>query len=314
MVDFDRATRPQGLVRVAAPARVLGTRVTGFVSAGVAMADTRMLARMGFSSLLSNSQVLKSVQVVDSYDRNYRANFAQAIGVAPASYNPDSAWLSASYRTRLPVNTDMDLVVDQAYNGIGTQLDYRSQAWTYQFQVGSMSEHSGYLGNSGTGALSLGSSSTHWTSLGLERWISDQISLVAQFGQAYTSVQNHAFSMIQTDPVVASQTWRIGVRTSPGWRDRDQLQISIADPVHITRGHATISAVTDYQYEMDPDGNIQAKPVVSTERINLARTHQQRVLALNYQQDIDTRSRLVLSSTMVPGGYRFGINYNYLFK
>lgn len=314
MVDFDRASRPQGTVRVAVPAQYLGTRITGFVSAGPAMADSKMLARMGFSNLLNNSQVLQSVQVLDSYDRNYRANFAQAIGVAPVLYNPDSAWLPSSYRTRLALDRHLDLVVDQAYNGIGTQLDYQSGRWVYQLQVGSMSEHSGYLMNSGSGALSLGSSSTVWSTLGLERWITDRIRLVAQFGQAHTSVRNNALSMIQTDPVIASQTWRLGIKALDVFRDRDQLQVGIADPVHITRGHARITAVTDYAYESDSDGNTIAVPIVSSERINLARTQPQRVLALNYQQDIDNKSRFMLSSTWMPGGYRIGASYNYLFK
>jgi hypothetical protein len=315
MVDFDRATQPQGTVRVATTAMKLGSAATsGFVSAGAAAADSRILARMGFNTLLTDSKILQRVQVVDDYDRNYSANFAQAIGAVPVLYNADAAWLASSYRTRLPMTSNFDLVVDQAHNGIATQLDYRHQAWTYQFQVGSLSEHTGYLGNSGSGALSLGSSATVWTTIGLERSLSNRLSMVAQFGQGHTAVTNSAVSMIQTDPVLVSQTWRLGMRYNGAIRDRDQLQISVADPVHIRSGQARITAVTDYSYETDPEGNTVAHPIVSTETINLARRQSQRVLAVNYQQELSAKSRFQLSSSLAPGGYRFGINYNYVFK
>jgi hypothetical protein len=229
-------------------------------------------------------------------------------------YNPDSAWLPASQRLRLPVSEGYQLVVDQAATGISTQLEYMRGAWTYQIQLGSMSEATGYLGNAGSGALSLGSSNTAWTAVGIERALTQKISMLAQYGQGRTTVTNSAVSLIQTDPVLQSQSWRVGLRYRGWLSDKDSVHVNLAEPVHVTRGSVKISAVTDYNHAMDADGNVIAMPIVSTETVDLAKIKTQRVMALSYQQEITNRSKFNLSMTLQHSGYRMGMNYNYMFN
>lgn len=285
LVDFDRATRPQGQLSIASTTAKLSGSFTGIPLNGSLAMLPPEIARM-----FRSTSVVNQAQVVDSYGRNYTADLGLAIiGQKFQNYAPDSPWLGLNgYRqTQLPIAGELSWSLLNSDTGTAVQSEFLTNNFRYRAQIGSMSERSGFLGNYGAGGMGLGSSSTVWTILGVSSPIADDLDLFVEYGQATTSIANSPISMIQVDPTVRSHSWRMGLK-------QDNFQVSFGIPVSITKGRAQLTGVVGYEYEESGEGYL-ARPIVKSEQVDLRSPVQEYNIAANYRQ--------VLTKTSV-------INYN----
>jgi len=314
MVDFANAAKSQGIIKLASANMKLGSDIPQPSNVINNIDGTKLLGQGNFTSLLVSSNILKTAQVIDSYDRNYTADFTRAIAKLPVVYNPDSPWLSFSSMIKLPIDKNKDLTIHKSYNGLATELNIYQHNWFYNLQVGNQQDFNGYLGNSGYGSLSLGSSYTNWMMLGIERKLTDTTNLVANYGQGMTDILNSTYSMIYTEPGLRSATWSVGLKSNNIFYEQDVLQLKIANPVHIVKGYAQITAVTGYTYEEDAEGNFTASPVIGKERINLAQNNIKPILSLSYKRSLSHVSNIGISWSGSSDSYKMGLFYNYIFK
>lgn len=280
LVDFDAATRPQGQLILASRNSVKPSQV---------LSSTGSSMTAGLTQIFRSTSVLPNAQVLDSYGRNYTANLGQAI--IPnrlITYSPDSPWLGfAGYTSAAwKIDQDLNLKVMSANSGAAAQIERVWHNNIVSWQVGSQQESNGFLGNSGSGALGLGSSATIWTQIGYEHAVSDQVSVIAQYGQGTTQVQNSTMSMIEVLGPIQSRSWRLGVNRNHNFQHNDRVGISLASPVSIRSGQARVSGVVGFDYEDDANGNVNLVPIIGSEVVSLRSISKEYNLVLNYQHPL----------------------------
>jgi hypothetical protein len=287
MVDFDKATQPQGNLTVATRHQKLsGQSVTG-----QALTSTGVVTTSAIGSALKGSSVLSNTQAIDGIGRNYSVNLTQAMSANTAmTAHYASPWLGLSpmnYRQiATPVNKNTSMLMASTDSGMVSQINYQQGANTWQFQTGAMQEKNGWLGNQGSGAMNLGSSSTTWAMLGVEREVAESLSVIAQYGVGLTRVQNSSESMIAVNGTLITDSWKLGIAKSAVFKERDRVMLAVSTPVSVRRGSATVTGVTGYTYTEDADGNVTANPVVSSESVNLRPPVQEYNLALGYSAPV----------------------------
>ncbi|NDG33172.1 hypothetical protein EB118_24275 [bacterium] len=119
--------------------------------------------------------------------------------------------------------------------------------------------------------------------------------------------------MIYTEPGLRSATWSVGLKSNNIFYEQDVLQLKIANPVHIVKGYAQITAVTGYTYEEDAEGNFTASPVIGKERINLAQNNIKPILSLSYKRSLSHVSNIGISWSGSSDSYKMGLFYNYIY-
>lgn len=276
MVNFDRATQPQGLIRIA--------NFKGYGLSGAQAITSTGVATSG-SINLNASSVLQNVQGLDSYNRNYTLDMTRARVANPVmSYRASSAYLAmnpAGYNEiAVPVNENYSFKMMQNQQGFASEITYTDRDISYSVQTGSMTEKSGFLGNVGSGALAFGDSSTNYVQLGAQRKF-DDVSVFGAYGLGVTRAGSVQDSMIQLSNRMISDTWRLGVAKSNVFQSKDSVSLSLISPVTVRQGSATVTAVTGYEFTDNGDG-ADARAIVSTETANLRPTTKPLDLVLGY--------------------------------
>ena len=284
LVDFDAATKPQGNLKLASTHAKLGTGTT--VTGNVIMGSS-ITTNSSTGQAFTNSQILRNIQTVDDYGRNYTINLSKALANYNAmSYQYASPWLglnSRNYQTQtIKLNNQYEMQLASVETGGSVQINYHQDQTIYQIQMGAMSEHGGFLGNLGSGVMSLGNSSTTWTMMGIDSPIYGSTSLIAQYGIGITQVANDASSIVNIVGPVYTDYWRLAVSQNSLIVNRDRLVLGISAPVAIRKGVARISAVTSYTYDQDEQGDYIATPVSSIENISLRPVTRELDLGINY--------------------------------
>jgi subtilisin family serine protease len=314
LVDFDRAVAPQGNL-------VLAARNLVLPSAGLSSTNGSMTA--GLVQIFRSTSVLGNIQVLDVYGRNYSADLGRAIMARnPLMYSPDSPWLGfTGYHTQSwIINPAMEIKVISATGGAAAQINYFKGDSIFGLQFGGMQEANGFLGNNGSGGLSLGTGNTTWTQLQFDHAVTDQIGAIAAFGIGTTHVQNNPLSLIEVLTPIQSQSWRLGVYRTNNFLPKDRLSLSIATPPVLKKGLARVSGVTGYDYKDDEMGNTNLVPIVSSEVVNLAHSSKEFNLALSYQHRLTNNGNInynwILRNNAggQPGlkDYFFGVNFTWL--
>ena len=261
MVNFDRATQPQGLVTIAnfkGYATAIPLTASGVASSG--------------SASLKTSSVLQNVQGLDSYNRNYTLDMTKAVIANPvATYRSSSSYLAMNSQgyneVSTPVNENYSIKMMQSQGGMASEVTYSEQGSSYSVQFGSMTEKSGFLGNYGSGMMAFGDSSTSYLQLGTEHKFGS-VAVFGSYGFGTTRTGSVADSMIQLGNRVSSDTWRMGVAKNNIFQNKDSISFSVVSPVSVRNGTATVTGVTGYEFTDNGDG-ADAKAIVSTETINL---------------------------------------------
>ena len=282
LVDFDRATRPQGALTLANKQALVGQ-----AGNGVSLSVTGAAMSSGLAQVFRSTSLVQNTQVIDGIGRNYAANLTEAIRpLSLTNYSPDSPWLSFAgfQQARLPIATGLNLTVMTAQNGIAIQTNAVTEKIKYSVQLGSMTEQSGFLGNRGTGGTGLGSSSSNWTMFGIEIPVSDATAMITQLGYGQTMIVNDPMSMIDLDPKILSRTWRLGFRTG-------NFTMTTGIPVSIYNGQARVTGVVGYSYEDTQDQTI-AHPIIRTEKVDLKLPVQEYNIVANYRQALTKSSVL----------------------
>ena len=261
MVNFDKATLPQGLLTIAnfkGYATAIPLTSTGVASSGTASIKT--------------SSVLQNVQGLDSYNRNYTLDMTKAVVANPvATYRSSSSYLalnSVGYtEMSTPVTENYSIKMMQSQGGMASEITYSEQGASYSVQFGSMTEKAGFLGNYGAGMMAFGDSSTSYLQLGTEHKFGS-VAVFGSYGFGTTRAGSVADSMIQLGNRISSDTWRMGVAKNNVFQNKDSLSLSVVRPVSVRNGTATVTGVTGYEFTDNGDG-ADAKAIVSTETISL---------------------------------------------
>lgn len=317
LVNFDKATAPKGDLLVAS------TTATSSVTGSTVKASSTSATTNGTASFATNS-ILENAMVVDGIGRQYSVNLTSAVSAVKLdSYKYSSPWLaldSAGYKEiSSPVGRNMTMKMMQTTNGYANQLDFKEGNQGYSMQFGVMKEGTGFLGNTGTGALAFGSSSTTFTQLGMDKTYGNT-QVFGNYGVAFTKTGSVADSMISLDKTIISQSWKLGISQSNILFDdttHDQLTLSVSAPVNIVKGKATITAVTDYEFTENADGSVDSRAVVSSERVSLRNKVQPLDLAMSYavMSKSDTQVKVNLVHQINAGGFAgnssTGVNVSY---
>ncbi len=276
MVNFDKATQPQGILKIANFKGYGLSTAQPITSTGVATSG---------SASLKTSSVLRNVQGLDSLNRNYTLDMTRAQVANPVmSYRASSSYLALSpigyNEISVPVNKDYSFKMMQSQTGFATEVTHYVGDTSYSVQTGSMTEKSGFLGNYGAGMMAFGDSSTSYVQLGTERKFGD-VAVFGSYGLGVTRAGSVADSMIRLNNRIVSETWKIGLAKSNVFQNKDSLSLTVASPVTVRNGSAQVTAVTGYEFTDNGDG-ADAKAVVSTESVNLRPTTRPMDLVLGY--------------------------------
>ena len=274
MVNFDKATLPQGLLTIA-----------NFKGYGTAIPLTSSGVASSGSASIKTSSVLQNVQGLDSYNRNYTLDMTRAVIANPvATYRSSSSYLALSpagySEVSAPVNENYSIKMMQSQTGIASEVTYNEKGTSYSAQFGNMTEKSGFLGNYGAGAMAFGDSSTSYLQLGTERKFGD-IALFGSYGLGTTRAVSVQDSMIQLGNRILSSTWKLGVAKNNVFQNKDALSLSVVSPVSVRNGSASVSGVTGYEFTDNGDG-ADARAIVSTETISLRAQVKPMDLVLGY--------------------------------
>lgn len=276
LVNFDKATQPYADLKYSKVELKSGPAVSG-----TTLKTTGLSGSGGVATALSNSTVLKNVQVVDGLNRNFTADFTRAIGTrSPANSlyaSPYLAMQSAGYREfSVPLGKDSSAMFMQTNSGLAIQLDTKYSDSRVQFQFGTMSEQYGFLNNSGSGLFATGGSSTSYAMFGGSKPITENIDLIGNYGIGYTRTNNVDGSFLAASNLV-SDTWKLGFDRKNIFfnskKTQDKITVALHGPVSIRKGYADVTAITGYTYSGESD-DITANPVTTTERVNLAGNRQ----------------------------------------
>lgn len=293
LVDLNKAVAPQGNLILAARNLVLP-------SAGLSSTSGSMTT--GFVQIFRSTSVLSKIQVLDDYGRNYTADLGKAIMARnPLMFSPDSPWLGYTGHNTQSwiINPFIEVKVMSTTGGAAAQLNYFVNNSTFGLQFGNMQEANGFLGNSGSGGLSLGTGSTTWTQFTFDHAVSNQIGAIAAFGIGTTHVQNNPSSLIEILTPITSQSWRLGIYRTNNFMHQDKVSLNVVTPPTIKKGIARVSGVTGYDYHFDDVGNASLIPIVSSETVDLANRSKELNLVLNYQHRLTNNGM---------------INYNWMFR
>ncbi len=274
MVNFDKATLPQGLLTIAnfkGYATAIPLTASGVASSG--------------SASIKTSSVLQNVQGLDSYNRNYTLDMTKAVVANPvATYRASSSYLAMSpagyNEMSAPVNENYSIKMMQSQAGTASEITYSEQGTSYSVQYGTMTEKSGFLGNYGAGAMAFGDSSTSYLQIGTEHKFAS-VAVFGSYGFGVTRTGSVQDSMIQLGNRISSSTWRMGVAKNNVFQNKDALSLSVVSPVSVRNGTATVTGVTGYEFTDNGDG-ADAKAIVSTETISLRAQSKPMDLVLGY--------------------------------
>lgn len=276
MVNFDKATLPQGLVTIA-----------NFKGYGTAIPLTASGIASSGSASIKASSVLQNVQGLDSYNRNYTLDMTKAMIANPvATYRSSSSYLALSpagyHEAVVPVTENYSIKMMQSQAGNASEVTYTEQGTSYSVQFGSMTEKAGFLGNYGAGAMAFGDSSTSYLQLGAERKFGD-VAVFGSYGLGATRAGSVQDSMIQLGNRISSSTWKLGVAKNNVFQNKDALSLSVVSPVSVRNGTATVTGVTGYEFTASSDGDgADARAIVSTESISLRQQVKPVDLVLGY--------------------------------
>lgn len=288
LVNFDKATQPF--------AGVLYSKValkSGSAAPGVAVNTTGIRVSGAVGTALSNSDVLKNVQIVDGINRNFTADFTRAIGTSsPANSlytSPYLAMQGLGYQEfTTPSGPNSLMTFMQTANGFATQVETAYGQGKISFQVGAMNERNGFLNNQGTGLFATGGSKSSYAVIGGSKPITESVDLIGNYGIGITKTSNVDGSFLSVAPTLVSDTWKIGLAKKDiffSGKTQDRFTMALHGPVAVRKGHADVSAVTGYTYSGEED-NVTATPVTTTERVNLASGKRQTDLIMGYSVNV----------------------------
>lgn len=288
LVNFDKATQPYADVKYSKVVLKSGTTATG------TNLNTTGIATSGpVGTALMNSNVLKSVQVVDGLNRNFTADFTRAIGTSTAANSlytsPYLAMQSLGYREfATPAGKDTVMTFMQSANGFASQVETKYGDGKLSFQAGAMAEQSGFLNNVGSGLFATSSSKTTYAMIGGSKPLTGSVDLIGNYGVGITKTSNVDGSFLAVAPTLISDTWKLGLAKKDiffSGKTQDQFTVALHGPVAIRKGYADVSAVTGYTYSGEED-NVSATPVTTTERVNLASGKRQTDLIVGYSVSV----------------------------
>ena len=305
LVDFDRATRPQGQLRVAMKPAPSTANV-----AGVEVAASGATGTNGLVRALSTSSVLTTTQALDDYGRNYSVDLTKSLGKSPMPMNPQNPYLGfvGHMVNTFDITDRVNLRVIPGAGSFGAEFGVKVQDTVIEYQFGHTTESNGFLGNYGNGALGLGKSSTLFNQLGLRRTVANDIDIFASYAQGITRTESDAMSMVRLSNSIQTNTYRLGASYSNLLRSRDRLTATLGTPIMIKRGSAQVSGVVGYNYNEDSEGNVRADPITRTETIDLRGTKEV-LVGLNYLAPMTKSSILLVQIAQSHGGYNYGINW-----
>ena len=306
LVDFERATRPLGLLLFSGNNYTLGQG--GQLGASVYATGVGG----GIAQKFTSTSVLSQAQAIDEMGRNYAVNLAAAVWQRAPNYDPASPYLAFTGYQPLRFSIDStDIGVHVAATGSAVDFARQFGSMRLGYQLGSMQERQGFVGNYGSGALDLGSSNTAWHMVSAELELRTDLSLRLAYGRGVSTVVNAPLSMVEFRSGVGTETAQLGLVSQNWLRRHDRLTVGVGVEPTVRNGTAKVTAVTGYDYHELEDGTVLGKPQIHSEIVDLKQPYRA-IMFAGYTSPLSTNSYLTTSLSGNQFGHRFGVNFTWI--
>lgn len=308
LVNFEAATRPTGQLRVAKISQL----ADGTPGSGTTVVGTNTSVSAGMARTLTANSILSTVQAIDDIGRNYTVDLRPTIQRRSTVYDAMSPYLS--YTGYVPIKFNIgqfDMTTMVAATGSAVEIGRQLAQVRVMAQFGSVNERNGFIGNYGSGALALGSSSTTWQILSAEVPIYTGLDLRLSWGQGFTRVNNNDLSMIEIQSGIKTDTYQFGLVKSNLFRHNDAVSFGIGTEPRIRSGRAQITAVTGYNYRELEDGTMVGDPVINKQTMDL-RQSANSVLYLGYRIPVIKNGSMMSSLSGNADSYKIGVNFTWM--
>lgn len=167
--------------------------------------------------------------------------------------------------------------IDVKHNLILNRFSHRtSDNLNIAFDIGFLNEEGSVLGAISRGALEIGTAAT--TAFGgakIDYQINADTMLFARASYGLTNVSGSSRSILGDVSKLKSYSYLVGIKGQKMIFDNDQLSFTISQPLRLSNGYASVSNVTDRNYET-------GELTTSYERISLNPTGTERDFELAY--------------------------------
>ena len=241
VVDFDKATQPQG---------VIGIPVDGRADGKTSSIENSYVS--GSSSSIANLSNIK-IMVLDDFDRDYYLNLGSNVMVQDKRKTSDINAMMNGY-TYLPVNNmfgsfaqggqyDLGYMNFGLFTGEGGNGDYSanigktfwfSNNFNVRTNVGQLNEQDTWLGNDSNGILAVGDNNqTNFGQFGVSYQLGNNV-LSFDYSKGYTDVNTTSNSLIKNFNTIESESYKLAYEIH---KDKhNTLGWSFSLPSHITSG------------------------------------------------------------------------------
>lgn len=306
LVDFERATRPLGLLLFSGNNYTLG----GGGQLGATVNTTSVGG--GIAQRFTSTSTLSQAQAIDQMGRNYTVNLAAAVWQRAPNYDPANPYLAFTGYQPLRFDWDgTDIGVHVAATGSAVDLARQFGGLRLGYQLGSMQERQGFVGNYGSGALDLGSSLTAWHMVSAELPLTTDLSLRLAYGRGVTAVTPAPLSMVTFLSGVSTETAQLGLVTNNWLQTGDRLSLGVGVEPTVRNGTAKVTAVTGYDYYELEDGSVIGKPQVQSEIIDVKQPYRA-IMFAGYTRPLGRNGYMMTSVSGNQYGHRLGVNFTWL--
>lgn len=300
LMNLDAATRPLGALTMA---KITSTSTTQIAAGPVKLSTTGLTGGVLSKQSLADSSVLKSAQAVDEMGRNFAVNMTAGVETAMQNYSSATVYSNLSKGSINRVDLGSDSLVNAVYastNMSGVVVGKKFDNVYFGIETGTATEQNAILGSAGSGALSLGNSSTTWTALHVSKDIEGTgTSVFGSIAQGNTQASAAAGSLLTSFSSIATRSVSFGAKQRGVFDNKDNFSFQVAVMPHIISGSAQVTAVTSFAVANVSDEGATATPTVSTERVNLANSYRQYAVSMAYDREVTQYSNVQLSVTMM---------------
>ena len=269
VVDFDKATEPQG---------VIGIPVDGRVDGSTSSIDNSYVS--GSSSAIANLSNIK-IMIIDEFDRDYYMNLGTNVMVHDKRKNSDIDAMMHGYSYQ-PYNQmfgsytqggqyDLEYMNFGVFTGENGNGDYSANVgktfWLghnfgIRTNVGHMSEQDTWLGNDSNGILSVGdNNTTNYGQIGASYQIGNNV-LTFDYSKGYTDINTIDDSLITGFNNVETESYKLAYEIH---KDRhNTFGWSFSLPSHITSGTMDLEVAES----VNLDGSINYETINSNLKQN----------------------------------------------
>jgi subtilisin family serine protease len=319
LLDLDKATQPYGAV---------GIPTTGRTTSSVSTIPISSSGGSGSAlSAIAKTGVISRVMIVDEFARDFYVNLTKGVtfkdkrkvsevktqqfGNNYLPFQQNLGNFETGGEFDVYNNIKLGILTNSSAKGDWSSYLTKSLDLSKEFKIrtniGTLNELNTWLGNEGSGALSIGKNNlTYYSQLGLD-YINKQDKWSIDFGRGFTKVNSEPNSLIKNFANIQTQTYKLGYENSLDETRSWGLTLSL--PNYITKGSANLSV----PYATTLDGeiiytDIKAALKTSTPEKNIGLYYTDKAInELDWNFRINTEYRNNIAGQEGKNGFGFGL-------